>query len=95
MAGALDEIKALTRHVGLLKKDEYTTLRPIADLIRFIQTQASIFLSEPLEWEPSTPPEDKGAEKIQALDNIKKRYFRRASMICPTDASLTSGSAGG
>ena len=36
-------VKALTRHIGLLKRDEYDTLRPIADLIRLIQTQASVF----------------------------------------------------
>jgi hypothetical protein len=70
-------VKALTRHVSLLKRDEYDTLRPIADLIRLIQTQASVFLSEPLAWEPSTPPEDKEEEKIQALDNIKKNVFQR------------------
>jgi hypothetical protein len=70
-------VKALTRHVGLLKRDEYDNLRPIADLIRLIQTQASLFLSKPLKWEPSTPPEDKEEEKIQALDNIKKNVFQR------------------
>jgi hypothetical protein len=70
-------VKALTRHVGLLKRDEYDTLRPIADLIRLIQTQVSVFLSEPLKWEPAMPPEDKEDEKIQALDNIKKNVFQR------------------
>jgi len=70
-------VKALTRHVGLLRRDEYDTLRPIADLIRLIQTQASVFLSEPLKWDPSPPTEDREDEKIQALDNIKKNVFQR------------------
>src|SRR5687768_6281365 len=70
-------VKALTRRIGILRIDEYDALKPVADLIRLMQTQISAFLSEPLKWNPSTPPESKDAEKAQAIDTIRKQVFRR------------------
>ena len=70
-------VKALTRRIGLMSEDEYDNLRPIADLIRLMQSQLSRFLSEPLMWNPETPPEDKESEKDQAIDEIKKLVFDR------------------
>ena len=57
--------------------DEYDSLRPIADLIRLLQTQISSFLSEPLKWTPSAPPENREAERMQAIDTIRQEVFRR------------------
>ncbi|MDZ4856161.1 MAG: hypothetical protein SGJ26_15105 [Nitrospirota bacterium] len=70
-------IKALTRRLGVFKVDEYDSLRPVADLIRLLQAQISSFLSEPLKWNPSPPPENKDAEKAQAIDAIRQEVFRR------------------
>lgn len=70
-------VKALTRHVGLLRRDEYDTLRPVADLIRLLQTYISQYLSTPLEWFPGLPPEDQTEQRIQAIDAIKKNVFTR------------------
>lgn len=70
-------VKALTRRVGVMKQDEYDSLRPIADLISSMQSQISSFLTQPLEWKPSTPPEDREAERAQAVDEIKKQVFTR------------------
>jgi len=70
-------VKALTRRVGVLDQDEYDTLRPIADMISLLQIQISKFLSEPLRWNPGAIPEDRDAERIQAIDNIRKQVFTR------------------
>lgn len=70
-------VKALTRRVGLMSQDEYDNLRPIADLIRLMQTQMSRFLGEPLTWTPESPPDEREAERIQAIDDIKKQVFTR------------------
>lgn len=70
-------VKALTRRLGVLRIDEYDGLRPIADLIHLLQDQISSFLSEPLQWEPSVPPDSKEPEKIQAIDAIRQEVFKR------------------
>jgi ABC-type dipeptide/oligopeptide/nickel transport system ATPase subunit len=70
-------VKALTRRIGVMSKDEYDSLRPIADLIRFLQSRVSRFLAEPLNWMPETPPDDREAEKVQAIDNIRTQVFAR------------------
>lgn len=70
-------IKALTRRLGVLRLDEYDSLKPVADLIRILQTQISMFLSEPLRWNPSTPPDSKEVERGQAIDAIRQEVFRR------------------
>ena len=70
-------IKALTRHVGILRREEYDNLRPTADLISLLQTRISNFLSNPVSWQPRTPPEGMEAEKIQAIDQIRIQVFTR------------------
>lgn len=70
-------IKALTRHVGVLRKDEYDTLRPIADLISRLQERISAFLSEPLEWDPPLPQGEAEDVRIQAVDAIRREVNQR------------------
>jgi|LSQX01.1.fsa_nt_gb ABC-type dipeptide/oligopeptide/nickel transport system ATPase subunit len=70
-------VKALTRRIGILSQDEYDTLRPIADLIRLLQSEISKFLSEPLKWTPGPIPENKDEELTQAIDGIRKQVFTR------------------
>lgn len=70
-------VKALTRHVGLLLRDEYDTLRPVADLISLLQGSISGYLSSPWRWSPGMPPEDDADGRIQAIDAIRKQVFTR------------------
>lgn len=69
-------VKALTRRLGVFQVDEYDTLRPVADLIRLLQTEISQFLASPLEWDPTTPPDDSDV-RVVAIDTIKKEVFTR------------------
>jgi len=68
------KIKALSRRLGIFKVDEYDTLRPVADLIRLLQIHVSQFLSNPLGWIPTAPPEDDQI-RIDAVDTVKKEVF--------------------
>jgi hypothetical protein len=71
------QIKALTRRIGVFGRDEYDDLRPIADLILRLQDQISAFLSGYVEWSPMTPPEEAAAERIQAIDAIRREVSKR------------------
>ena len=46
-------VKALTRRLGHLGENEYSTLRPVANLIDFLQARVRPFLGSPLRWEPT------------------------------------------
>ena len=46
-------VKALTRRLGHLGENEYDTLRPVADLIDFLQVCMRPFFESPLRWEPA------------------------------------------
>jgi len=70
-------VKALSRHIGLLNRDEYDTLMPVADLIRVLQNAISQYLSTPLKWVPPLAPGDDAEQRIQAVDQIKKQVFAR------------------
>jgi hypothetical protein len=69
-------VKALSRRLGIFMMDEYDTLRPVADLINLLQIHVSQFLSSPLGWSPSIPPED-SPDRINSIDAIKKEVFTR------------------
>ncbi len=69
-------VKALTRRLGLFRVDEYDNLRPVADLIRLLQSHLSRFLSNPYRWNPSMPPEEHEARTV-AIDAIRKEAFAR------------------
>jgi GTPase SAR1 family protein len=69
-------IKALARRLGFFKTDEYDSLRPVADLIRILQTHLSQFLAQPVRWHPSTPAEVEETH-VAAIDLIRKEMFTR------------------
>ena len=46
-------VKALTRRLGHFGTNEYSTLRPVADLIGFLQVCMQPFLESPLRWDPA------------------------------------------
>ncbi len=66
-------IKALSRWLGVLGEDEYHTLRPVADLIARLSEHLSMFLSEPLRWQPVNPDED---SKREAIDRVEREVFK-------------------
>jgi len=70
-------VKALSRWVGVLRKDEYDTLKPVADLIRMLQDQISAYLSVPWQWEPGDPATGDQQRCSEVLDRIRQEVFGR------------------
>lgn len=70
------KVNALSRRLAIFKLDEYDTLQPVADLIKLLQIHVSHFLSVPLSWSPTTPPDD-STDRIDSIDAIKKEVFTR------------------
>ncbi len=70
-------VKALTRQVGVFKRDEYDTLRPIADLILRLQERVSSFLAEPLSWSPTLPADGAEELRVLAVDTIRREVNQR------------------
>ncbi len=73
-------IKALTRRLGVLGIDEYSDLKPIADLIRVISEHILVFIHSPLQIDPITSPEEFVSE---AIENIKREIFSRLHEYIP------------
>ena len=76
-------VKALTRYIGLLGKDEYDTLTPVADLIAVLQVSISQYLAVPFDWSPTAPPESDIDSRLQVIDQIKKAAFQRLHELSP------------
>jgi hypothetical protein len=68
-------VKALTRRLGHLGRDEYDTLRPAAALIDSLQTHVRPFLESPLRWEPAHGATDEMMNF--AIDKIAQEVYRR------------------
>ena len=68
-------VKALTRRLGDLGRDEYDTLRPVADLIACLQAHARPFLESPLRWEPAKGATDDMMN--HSIDRIAQEVFLR------------------
>ena len=65
-------VKALCRRIANLWDDEYNGLRPVADLVRQLQTSISLWMDDPAGW--TRQPEDE--EERQAVINaIRQRVF--------------------
>jgi hypothetical protein len=62
-------IKALTRRLGEMNKDEYNNLKPVAELISRFQTHLYLFAQNPLSWDPDNAPDEM---KHAAIDNISQ-----------------------
>lgn len=65
-------IKALTRRLGVLGTDEYSDLKPVADLIRVLSEHIRIFINNPLKVEPATATD---ILKLEAIDQIAREIF--------------------
>jgi len=67
-------IKALARRLGVLGKDEYGDLMPVADLIIRLQEEIGKFILNPLRWEGKCATDE---EKSATLETIKQSVFSR------------------
>lgn len=68
-------VKALTRRLGHLGRDEYDGLMPVANLIDALQNHVKRFLGVPLRWEPATGTTDEMMSF--AIDRIAQEVSRR------------------
>lgn len=68
-------VKALTRRLGELGRDEYDTLRPVADFIARLLEQVRPFLENPIRWEPARGATDE--MKSRAMDLITQTVAPR------------------
>ena len=69
-------VKALNRRLATMNKDEYDTLRPVADLRRELLTRIYLFIQSPLRWEGPEPSGDERQSKYDALaDRLGERLL--------------------
>lgn len=69
-------VKALNRRLAAMGKDEYDTLRPVADLRQELRDRIYVFIQCPLQWEGSEPTEEEKQTKYDALaDNLSGRLL--------------------
>ncbi len=66
-------IKALTRRLGELNKDEYDTLRPVADLLTRLQVHLYLFIENPIGWDPRNATDEM---KQAAIDETTRELDR-------------------
>ena len=71
-------VKALCRRIANLWANEYSDLRPVADMIRELQGCISLWLNEPKGW--TREPEDE-REAYAAIDSIRQRVFSRVHAL--------------
>ena len=60
-------VKALNRRLAAMGKDEYDTLRPVADLRRELRDRIYVFIQNPLHWEGAGPSEEERQSKYDAF----------------------------
>lgn len=69
-------VKALNRRLAEMGKDEYDTLRPVADLRQELRDQIYVFIQNPLKWEGPDPTEEEMQIKYDSLaDNLSSRLL--------------------
>ena len=69
-------VKALNRRLAAMGKDEYDTLRPVADLRQELRDRIYVFIQSPLQWEGPEPTEEERQTKYDALaDNLSGRLL--------------------
>ena len=69
-------VKALNRRLATMGKDEYDTLRPVADLRRELRDRIYVFIQSPVRWEGQEPTEEEKQTKYDALaDNLSGRLL--------------------
>ena len=70
----------MNRRLAAMGKDEYDTLRPVADLRRELRDRIYNFIQSPLQWEGPVPTEEEMQTKFDALaDNLSGRLLALAT----------------
>ena len=73
-------VKALSRRLVAMGKDEYDTLRPVADLRQELRDRIYVFVQNPLRWEGPTPSMEEMQTKYDGLaDNLSGRLLELSS----------------
>ena len=77
--------KALSRRLANGSKNEYDTLRPVADLVARLQENISMWLDSPMGWEKNSDDE----AKANALDEIRKTIDKKNDDLAEERLSRT------
>ena len=67
-------IRALARRLGLWGQNEYSTLKPVADLKRELTEAVTDFIANPREWEPSLAAEE---DQTRAAELVRQEMSTR------------------
>ena len=62
-------VKALSRRLAMGWRDEYDTLKPVADLRTKLQECIYVFAQNPLRWEGHEPTDDQKQDSVDAFTN--------------------------
>ena len=81
-------VKALSRRLATGMKDEYDTLRPIADLRKELVERIYVFVQQPLRWEGPAPSDDQKQASFDAFaDDLSLRLLELCTLAgCGTNA---------
>ena len=71
-------VKALSRRLAM-GRDEYDTLRPIADLRKELVERIYVFVQKPLRWQGPEPADD---QKQACFDTFADNLGRRLLQVC-------------
>ncbi len=73
-------IKALNRRLAEMGKDEYDTLKPVADLRQELRDRIYKFIQNPLHWEGPEPSEEEKQTKYDVFaENLSDRLLSLAT----------------
>ncbi len=72
-------VKALSRRLGTMGKDEYDNLKPVADLGAALKKRIYEFVQNPLSWEEGEPTED---QKQDIFDAFAENLGRPLLEVC-------------
>lgn len=69
-------VKALTRRLATGMRDEYDSLRPVADLRKELVDRVYVLIQNPVRWKGAEPPDDQKQATYDALaDEIARRML--------------------
>ena len=69
-------VRALSRRVATMGRDEYDSLRPVADLRQELRDRIYVFIQNPLHWKGREPSEEEKQSKYDALaDDLGRRLL--------------------
>ena len=72
-------VKAMNRRLATMDRDEYDSLKPVADLRTELTERIYTFFQNPIGWEGPEPTEDERQSKFDALADCLNRRIRDLS----------------